>query len=226
MPSELAALEAKAALYRLFSAAFVEGTPRPPEPGAVAALAATLGWALPAFPPAPQDPRAEARAVFGHNLSPDCPPYESHYGKIGVFRQTQQLADLAGFYRAFGVEAGEGDRRPDHLPIELEFAALLCLKEACAERKGLTEETALCRSARARFLAEHLGRWIDAFAEALERKAPGGYYAALAKTAAACVGLDAASLGTAPKERVAGPFLEEPEDACASCIGGGDDVPA
>lgn len=221
MPSE--ELENKAAMYRLLSRAFVEGEPKLPDPRACAALAAELGVDL---PPPPEEPKAEVRRVFGHNLSPDCPPYEGHYGKVGIFRQTHQMADLSGFYRAFGVEAAEGDRRPDHLPVELEFAALLCLKEAVALGKGDAERAGICRSARARFLSEHLARWLPAFAEAVERKSPGSYYARLAAATSAFALRDAESLGAAPKERVAGPFVEEAEDACASCIGGGDDVAA
>lgn len=226
MPSETRALEARFALYRLLSRGFVEGDLRPPAPAEFAALEADCGLELTAPPAPPADARSESRRVFGHNLSPDCPPYESHYGKIGVFRQSHQLADLSGFYRAFGVEAAEGDRRPDHLPVELEFAGLLCAKEALAASKGMEEQAAMCRSARGRFLAEHLGRWIDAFAEAVESKASGSYFAGLARCAAAFVTADAASLGARPQERVAGPFAEEADDPCVSCIGGGDDVPS
>lgn len=221
MPSNTAELELKAKAYRALGTAFVETAPAPPAAAVREALAADFGLELPE-PPA--DLKAELRRVFGHNLSPDCPPYESHYGKIGVFRQTQLLADLAGFYRAFGVEAGEGDRRTDHLPVELEFAGLLCLKEAVARAKGWGEKAELCRSARARFLSEHLARWTDVFAEALARKAPGSYYALLAAAVAAFVERDARSLGAAPAERAAGPFLDEEEDACSSCIGGGEAV--
>lgn len=217
------ALAGQAELYRSLSRAFVDGDPRPPDPRELSTLVPGLDAVL---PPPPADPKAELRRVFGHNLSPDCPPYETHYDKIGVFRQTQQMADLAGFYRAFGVEAAGGDRRPDHLPVELEFAGLLCLKEAAALGKGAADKAELCRSARARFLSEHLGRWIHAFAEAVERKAPGSYYAALARYSAAAVSRDAQSLGAVPRERAAGPFLDEEGDVCSSCIGGAQALPS
>jgi hypothetical protein len=56
----------------------------------------------------------------------------------------------------------------------------------------------------------------------VERKAPGSYFARLAAVTAAFILRDAESLGAAPKERVAGPFVGEVEDACVSCIGGGE----
>jgi nitrate reductase assembly molybdenum cofactor insertion protein NarJ len=42
--------------------------------------------------------------------------YETEYGLPHEFRQSQELADLSGFYRAFGFEIGGAVReRPDHL---------------------------------------------------------------------------------------------------------------
>src|SRR3990172_4946219 len=43
-------------------------------------------------------------ACFGHAVSKDCPPYEAEYGQAHIFEKTQTLADISGFYRAFGLE--------------------------------------------------------------------------------------------------------------------------
>ena len=216
-------LEYRAEVYRLLSAAFREPSPAPLERGPLRELFSRLpegvGLALP--PEAPADLPAEFRRVFGHNLSPDCPPYETQYGKSDVFRQTHAMADLNGFYSAFGLAVGEGDRRADHLPVELEFAAILCLKEVLALERGEEEKSTICRDARLNFLGDHLGRWVPGFADAVKKKIPEGYHAGVTDTLASFIRWDARSLGLdidAP--RPAEVRREEPEDPCSSCFGG------
>ena len=47
--------------------------------------------------------------------------------------QPHRLADLAAFYRAFGLElAADAAERQDHLCIELEFMSVLAAKEGYA----------------------------------------------------------------------------------------------
>jgi TorA maturation chaperone TorD len=70
-----------------------------------------------------------------------------------------RLADIAGFYKAFGVEVAPETDRPDQLAVELEFMHLLAVKEAVAEAQGEREDAALCREAAQKFLRDHLGRW-------------------------------------------------------------------
>lgn len=79
----------------------------------------------------------------------------------------EEMADVAGFYRAFGLDF-EGDR-PDHICMELEFMRLLVMKEAKALMDGNTENAEICISAQKSFLHSHLGRW----AGALSRMADG-----------------------------------------------------
>jgi TorA maturation chaperone TorD len=93
------------------------------------------------------------------------PPYETTYTSRG---SPANLADIAGFYRAFGVEiAGE---KPDHLVAELEYLALLALREAHAREAGDDEHAVLCAQARASFLRDHAGCWLDAFAGRFETR--------------------------------------------------------
>jgi TorA maturation chaperone TorD len=222
-------LEARAAAYQLYSLAFREPSPGRVEERQWGEVYTALpgGEGLPRPPALPEDLDGELRRVFGHNLSPDCPPYETHYGQGGVFRKTQELSDIAGFYRAFGVEAAQRDRRPDHLPVELEFVSLLCVKQARAVSHGKADRARLCREARARFLRDHLGRWLGPFAAAIETKVPGGYYALLARSLASLALWDAGSLGVdpwAPTPRPARLSPEGPGDpACDSCFGGDDE---
>lgn len=100
-------------------------------------------------------------------------PYETAYLRDDP---GLRLGRLAALYEAFGARAGGPAReRPDHIGTELEFAALLCLKEALfAERAAGPEPApeaaralAEIRRARRLFAEEHLGRWASTFAARL-----------------------------------------------------------
>lgn len=114
--------------------------------------------------------------VFGHTISKHCPPYETEYGNMHLFQQSDVLADLGGFYNAFGVAPREGQERLDHVSIQLEFLYLVTFKEARAIEEGKMEEAKICREAQAAFLEDHIGRWISVFAKRLERKNSEGIY--------------------------------------------------
>jgi TorA maturation chaperone TorD len=80
------------------------------------------------------------------------------------------MADIAGFYQAFGFRSGGSVReRPDHLSAELEFMYLLALKEAYAVENSLTEQAEICADAQRKFLQDHLAAWIGPFRRSLER---------------------------------------------------------
>ncbi|MDA1190372.1 MAG: molecular chaperone TorD family protein [Candidatus Poribacteria bacterium] len=124
---------------------------------------------------------AENAAVFGHALSKDCPAYETEYAGTEVFRQSQELADISGFYRAFGLDLNDAAReRLDHISIQLEFMQSLCAKEAFAMRNGLDEQLEICRAAQCKFIEDHLGKWSPFFAELVVQKSGDGYYGCMA----------------------------------------------
>ena len=127
----------------------------------------------------------------------DCPAYETAYAH--TFSRQRELADIAGFYRAFGVRI-EGER-PDHLAVECEFASLLCTKEAVAAASGLTEERARTREARAAFLADHLGTWLFLYGEDLRSRAQLPLLGAAVAIIRALVQSDAAALGVTVDDR-------------------------
>ena len=110
--------------------------------------------------------------TFGHSVSGDCPPYASEYGQAHVFQKTQTLANLASFYRAFGMKLNPEFRdRPDHLGVQLEFMQLLTLKEAYARMNNHGRaKTSICRKAQKAFLTQHLSPWISEFTRRLRRK--------------------------------------------------------
>jgi TorA maturation chaperone TorD len=102
-------------------------------------------------------------------LQADCPPYEAQYGKAHLFQQSQELADIAGFYKACGL-AAPAKERVDHLAVELEFMSFLALKEAYALHDGAPDRAAEVRDMQRQFLTEHLARWAPAFATRFEER--------------------------------------------------------
>ncbi len=86
--------------------------------------------------------------------------------------RTFEMADVGGFYRAFGVEIADGGERVDHIAAELEFMNLLAVKEAIAlGEEGVTEgpgeHAQICRDASRAFLRDHLTRWAPRLGEGL-----------------------------------------------------------
>lgn len=113
--------------------------------------------------------------LFGHTVRAACPPYEIEYLHAEVFQQSQTLADIAGFYAAFGFTVGGPfAERPDHFVTQWEFLSALAMKESIAGEAGNVEGRACCREAQAAFLAEHAARWMPAFFERIRRTAPNG----------------------------------------------------
>ena len=86
-------------------------------------------------------------------------PYESEHTKTHEFSKANILADIMGFYRAFGVEPTND--RADHVAAELEFMHFLMVKEMHASSKGEHENALICRQARESFFREHLAPWTD-----------------------------------------------------------------
>ncbi|MFN7972608.1 MAG: molecular chaperone TorD family protein [Acidobacteriota bacterium] len=107
-------------------------------------------------------------------LLPDFPPYSTRYGDGAMFREQDDLADIAGFYKAFGVGVDPGRKeRPDHLSVELEFLALLCFKERIALAEEDPEKTEVTVEAERRFLRDYVGPFLFSVVEGLRaRSAP------------------------------------------------------
>lgn len=167
---------------------------------------------------APRKLRALHVQCFGHAISKECPPYEAEYDQANLFQKTQTLADIAGFYRAFGLETAAAlNERADHASVELEFMQFLCFKEARATALGEAPERAEhSRAAQARFLELHLGGWGRGFAQRLRRIACSGPYAELAALLGAFLAAEVKRLGV--REGAAGGRLNEwPDGPDAAC---------
>jgi TorA maturation chaperone TorD len=174
--------------------------------------------------------RAEYDRVFGLVPARECPPYETEYHASGdASYRAQQLADVAGFYRAFGLQPSRArPERPDHLAVELEFMAVLLMKKrlalAAPADSGMAEGAEVCAEAERSFFRDHLAWWIPAFATGLCRKAGGGLYAALAQVLAAWGFVERCRFGLpAPRLPVQASVIERPEEqaGCMTCPAAG-----
>lgn len=129
------------------------------------------------------------------------PLREGGYGDgLRFAGQPFDIADLNGFYAAFGFELVEdAPSPPDHLGTEIEFVSLLHLKKAVALQKRQFRSVKIADEAMAHFLEDHLGRWTAAFEAALQEAKAAPPYALLASLLRKAVAVDCARLGVKPR---------------------------
>jgi DMSO reductase family type II enzyme chaperone len=140
---------------------------------------------------------AEHVALFQRGVR--CPPYEGAYGPRGLAGKAAMLADVAGFYRAFGLEpAAAQPETEDHIGAELEFMSALALKEAWALAEEDQAGLEVTRAAARTFLADHLGRWARAFAERLQAEAASAVLTATAALVVAWIDAECGRLQLTP----------------------------
>ncbi len=133
------------------------------------------------------DAAREARGrLLGHTVRSDCPPYELEYKAGEVFQQSQELADIAAFYRAFGLDlSGPMAERADHIVAEWEFLSIVALKESFAAKDDNKHGLECCRDAQRKFLKEHAAFWMIAFFNRLRDADPHGFFCGVASLATA-----------------------------------------
>jgi TorA maturation chaperone TorD len=119
-------------------------------------------------------------------------PYGSVWlGSADALMQDSTMAALQ-LYAEGGFGMDEGFREvPDHVAAELEFLYLLLFREAEARLNGDVEALAGIGDLRRRFLGEHLGRWVGAFAAAVRAGAQTEFYRGLAELTERFVALEA-----------------------------------
>jgi putative dimethyl sulfoxide reductase chaperone len=134
------------------------------------------------------------------------PLREGGYGDGMRFAgQPTDLADVSGFYLAFGFALPESSASPpDFLGAELEFMSLLNLKLALAYQRRRHDHARITRSAMARFLEDHLGRWAEPFAAALADADAAPAYRTMGRLLARAVETDCLSLKVRPSKARAG----------------------
>lgn len=110
------------------------------------------------------DLQSEYISIFDNGRDAN-PIYETEYDRRRAMAKGNELSDIAGFYRAFGFELDsevEGMEILDHVGIELEFYALMLMKQLylleCKDEQGLQ----IVEDARGKFLQSHLGRFVSA----------------------------------------------------------------
>ncbi len=146
------------------------------------------------------DLQAEHRRVFSNVITLDCPPYETLFGNDHVFGQSHVMGDIAGFYKAFGVELSRDiHERLDHLSVELEFMHFLAYKESYARCHDGAEKTRIVVDAQKKFVKEHIGRWVPLFSRMLAKKADSGFFKLMADLSSDWLDFEAAYLGVTPQ---------------------------
>ena len=199
--SKAETLLTRAALYRLLARAFAY-----PSPGHVAevregfaALSSelergqgALGRHLPRARRVWRQAEEEALSADYLRLFATGGPvrlHETAYGDARRFAGREvELADLNGFYAAFGFGLSQADPDlPDHVSVELEFLGLLLVKEAWAEMRGWRRESRITAGAVARFLEQHMGRWLEPLGAALNDAGAGSPWRELAELAITAV---------------------------------------
>jgi putative dimethyl sulfoxide reductase chaperone len=187
---------------------------RYPRAGTAAALAGGLASASNACRPYPSvaaivdrlaavledadDARLQAEYSLLFIGGTSAPLHETAYGPPRL-TTAAELADVQGFYRAFGFELSEATpEMPDHLGAELEFHAALLAKLAWAAVHELADGAEVTRSAAAAFLDEHLGRWTAALALRLRNAAPAAVYSRIAAEADAFVAAECERFAVTP----------------------------
>lgn len=114
-----------------------------------------------------QDLRSEYISVFDQSKSLN-PLYETEFGRERAMFKAKELADIAGFYRAFGFELnpdGGGQEMVDHVSVELEFYSLLLMKLQYLSEKQNQNGVEIVFDAAKKFMQDHLGRFVSAILE-------------------------------------------------------------
>lgn len=97
--------------------------------------------------------------------------YGTEYISEHEFQRSNYLADISGFYKAFGLEV-QGDR-PDALSSELEFMHYLIFKEIKAPEE---EKAAICLDAQRKFFTEYVHTMAKPIAERIILETTEGFY--------------------------------------------------
>ncbi|MBI4807211.1 MAG: molecular chaperone TorD family protein [Desulfovibrio sp.] len=155
------------------------------------------------------DLRSEYVALFDRGAAS---VYESEYGSHKGLSKGNDLADVMGFYQAFGFALAECHEMPDHIAVELEFYAALLMKESFLTQAGDAEGVEIVRDAEAKFLTRHLGGFVTALASS-PAVTQSAWFGPLLLEVARWVDGETRRLGVSAQERT----RSEPEGESMEC---------
>lgn len=123
----------------------------------------------------PSDLEGQHFRLFGP--APACPLELAFHATKDPNGQAKTIADLAGFYKAFGVES---EQRADGLPAVLEFLAYLEIKRVHAELNGWAEKRDIAAEASEKMRGELVVKAVGAVTRKLQAAGAPEFYLQLA----------------------------------------------
>lgn len=127
------------------------------------------------------DPRNGRAIINEYNrlflIRPKAPPYETIYTDAEGQMRGLLTAQLEQKYLNAGLAISpELNELPDHISVELEFIAYLCMKELEAHKANEVVEANHFRELQISFMGKHLSRWFPSFAKRIKEADPGSIY--------------------------------------------------
>ncbi len=136
--------------------------------------------------------------LFIGPVPPAATPGESTYRSRSKALFRQETLEVRNAYRARGLLPQAYPRvADDHIAIELGFLAALAGRAVEGLQAADAEAVAVAEQASREFLAEHVLRWIDAYADDLSAVGSGSLYESLVRLMAALAHRDAELLAEA-----------------------------
>lgn len=105
------------------------------------------------------------------------PPSEGSYH---MAERGPILADISGFYEAFGFRARESAGPPDQMKMQLAFMHYMAMKTVNAATKDNQEHLDVTLEAQRKFLDDHIGRWEKRIAQKMVEYTEYPFYLAVA----------------------------------------------
>lgn len=110
-------------------------------------------------------------------IRPKAPPHETVYtNPEGQLRGMLTVQLEERYLEAGLVISPELNELPDHISVELEFMAFLCMKEADARLANEDSVANHFRALQESFMRQHLVRWFPKFAQRIKESEPGSIY--------------------------------------------------
>ena len=116
-------------------------------------------------------------ALFIGPAQPRAMPYASFWLTDDQSMRHEATMAVLDFYEQGGFDVSEElHELPDHIAVELEFLYLLIFAQNQAQLGGNADDLAAANALHRRFVVEHLGAWVSAFANAVRSGAETAFY--------------------------------------------------